>query len=193
MTAHSGRRLRLALAGFAAGGLMLGHWAAYVLRAPDAHERTRLLAATGHTSLPKLTAVAAAAVLLGLLLLPYGASPVGRGRWRPMAGRLIALQCGGFASLEVAERLAVHAGDGLAHALLDPTIAAGLALQVPIGAVAALLLAALLGLVPVRPPLAGRSPPPRVRHRPPPPRSLPALRPGRDALTLRGPPVHSPV
>jgi hypothetical protein len=191
MTMPGERRLRLALAGFAAGGLMLGHWAVYVLRAPDVHERARLLAVTGHASLPQLTAVAVAAVLLGLLLLPYGTREV-HGGWRPMAGRLIALQCGGFALLEVAERLAVHGGGDVVHAL-DPTIAAGVALQVPIGLVAALLLTAMLGLIAVWLPSTPRLTPARRRPRPSLTPSLPGRRPGQDARTLRGPPAHSPV
>lgn len=192
MTMPGERRLRVALAGFAAGGLMLGHWAVYVLRAPDVHERARLLAATGHVSLSRLTVLAVAAVLLGLLMLPYGTREAGGG-WRPMAGRLVALQCLGFACLELAERLTVHAADGLVHALLDPTIAAGVALQVPIGVVAALLLTALLGLVAVWLPSPPRLPPTCRRRRPSPGHPLPGRRPGRDARTLRGPPLRSPV
>lgn len=191
MTRTAAWRLRAALSGLAAGGLMLGHWAVYLLREPDAHARTRLLAETGHELLPQLVVLAAAALAVGLCVLPYGARATNTTAWRPLVRDLVALQCGGFLCLELAERLWVHAGGGLLHLLADPTIAAGVVLQVPIGAVAALLLALLLHLAPVRMPLAVAA----VPLRPPAaggaaPR-LRTQRPGQEARSLRGPPLRS--
>jgi len=191
MSRRDAWRVRAALTGFAAGGLMLGHWAVYLLREPDVHARTRLLAATGHALLPQLAVLTVAALVVGVCVLPYGARATSPGAWRPLARHLVALQCGGFVCLELAERLWVHAGGGIAHLLGDPTIAAGLVLQVPIGVVAALLLALLLRLAPVRvPPAAAGAPPrPPAGHGPAP--RLHTQRPGQEARSLRGPPLRS--
>jgi hypothetical protein len=163
----------------------------YLLHEPDAHARTRLLAATGHDLLPQLAVLAVAALAVGLCVLPYGARATSTAAWRPLVRDLVALQCGGFLCLELAERLWVHAGGGLVHLLGDPTIAAGLVLQVPIGVVAALLLALLLRLAPERMPLVVAAVPPRPPATPGHAPRLRTQRPGQEARSLRGPPLRS--
>src|SRR5215204_6089256 len=52
--------------GIAAAGLSLGHWLAYALAAPGAHEREELLHAAGHGYLAFATQLAVLAGTLGL-------------------------------------------------------------------------------------------------------------------------------
>jgi hypothetical protein len=132
-----------ALAGLAAGGVVLGHLLAYVLAFPDDHERHEHLAATGHGSFQ----------LLGLLTLAVaGVCPVVLGAWalrdgggfplRSAALLLGCLQVPAFLLLELVER---HLD--LPLTLTDRGVLAGLVLQVVVALAITILLRAFVRAV----------------------------------------------
>jgi hypothetical protein len=101
----------------------------------------------------------------------------------------MALQVGGFALLEVTERIIMGNGS---HAIIEPVVLVGLALQVVVALASALILSlltktlrALLSRTSLT--LAKAT---RILPRFAPARWLqPSLAPGTDADTLRGPPL----
>lgn len=157
--------LPLALAGCAAA-----HALAYRLVEPDGHERAHLLAASGHGYLGQLRLLAAAGVALVLAGFLRQAALAARGREPAGPPLVVALVPPlAFVLQEHLER-ALHDGAFPAHALLEPSFLAGLALQLPFALLAlavALLLArtaAALGrLLSDPPPRPGR--PARLRPR----------------------------
>jgi hypothetical protein len=133
------------LAGTASGGVILGHWLAYVAAVPGPAARARILSATGHGYW--LGAVKVAGVLA---VASVGATFVGhlsrrlRDEWTeprslfgltlPLAG----LQVAAFTVLEVVERLV--AGAPLGGALHHGLFLLGVAVQVLVAAAGAMLL-----------------------------------------------------
>lgn len=179
-----------------AGAAMVGsHWLAYLLAAPDAHDRAALLAGTGHGYWPLAATLAAAALFVGLVgfvgdRLHRRTADSRSDIFRRAAPKLLGLQVTGFVLLEVTERIA--AGHVIeAATFVGPTMLIGLLVQL----VAAVISAAVLGLVAyvierfvARPPRVRRSTiVPLFTSLVPAPRPLPAS----GAYSLRGPPVLS--
>src|SRR5581483_878956 len=132
-----------ALAGLAAGGVVLGHILGYLLAFPNSAERHEHLAAVGHGSFHVLGFLSLAAT--GLSLIALGVRSL-RGEVLPSRGR-IALVLGGlqvpaFLLLELVERhLDVSA------TLADPGVLMGLLMQVVVAASLAVLLRAFVHAV----------------------------------------------
>jgi hypothetical protein len=135
------------LLALASGGVVVGHVLAYWLVAPAHAHRSDLLAATGHSYWP--SAVAAAVVATGWAVVDHisreiRATMAPSARSRPagrVAGRLIAAQVGGFAVVEVSERLIAGETD-LVHSLVhEGVLPVGLLAQVAVAAVLAVLVA----------------------------------------------------
>jgi len=127
------------LAGVAAGGALLAHVAAYALVFADAAERRAHLAATGHGAFAPFAVLALAAAGIALVAMGVRAWHDDRpGGGLRTAGRLAALQLAIFVLLEVAER-----GFDLGAAAGDPAVRLGVALQLVVAA----LLAVVLGLL----------------------------------------------
>jgi hypothetical protein len=127
------RRDGLIAAGTAWAGLVLGHLLAYALAYPGQAARRAHLAETGHgwldvVTLSLLAVVPAVIALTVVRSLRDGFTPT---TWT----RLAALQVPAFLLIEVAER-----GASFDRALTDPAVLLGLALQLVVAAVAALLL-----------------------------------------------------
>jgi len=134
----------VSLVGLGAAGLVGGHAIAYALAVPDVHHRSALVAQTGHGYLPSLSWVAAA-LGLGAVVAAVGAGYLQRGRGaagrlRRTVLRLVPVQVGAFASLEVLERLVAGAPLGT----FSPRLAViGVITQVVVSVVAAILLVGL--------------------------------------------------
>jgi hypothetical protein len=188
--------VRLGLGGLAAGGAAAAHFLAFMLAAPDAASRARLLRETGHGAWPAVVSVAVGALVIALLRLAAArlrdTDPLPKGAlFRASARWLLPLQIVGFVSLEAVERLATGKGlTGLAELWSEPVIALGVVLQGLValaGAVLAVLVAgvvdgleALRSLVRTPGPLAaelapvGGVPPRRNEGRPGEPRAPPS-------------------
>lgn len=138
----SERRLRLVmLALLAPAGVCAGHCLGYLLAIPDAAERARVLAETGHPfwlgqALPAGIAVAFSAIF-ALLVGHLGRDPRGRAVRRDvctwLVSRLAVVQMIGFVTFEAVERVAVGAPLGalagigvLEHGLASQIAVAGL-------------------------------------------------------------------
>jgi hypothetical protein len=174
-------------------GSQLAHAAAYVFVTPDAHERARELAATGHGYFAAAPAVGGilGAVLVVALGLRVRSSVSGDRVTVVRAWPFALLPVIAFAVQEHLERL-VHDGAFPLTAALEPTFALGLALQLPFGVlayvVASLLLRAAvrLGSALRRRPPALPTPPAVVLR---PRTTSPLLRPLLPAgCGVRGPP-----
>ena len=132
---------RAILAICAAAAAYVGHSLSYHSVAPDASHRAHLLETTGHGSNGRVTAV-----LLGLLIFALSgmvarrAARTGGARlklsYKSVLIHLLSLQASGFIIMEVLERL--HAGSSLS-ALGDPVILLGLAAQVVMALVGAMI------------------------------------------------------
>ena len=127
----------------AALGLAVGHAVTYLVLIPNATERALVLQRTGHAYLSAFTqaatvlgAIGAAAVVLGSV------GRRGRGVTAEPATfrRLASLQVGAFVWMEVAERVASHAGFG---GLFRADLALGVVVQVVIAAALGALIARL--------------------------------------------------
>jgi hypothetical protein len=125
------------------GGLLAGHWLAYRAAIEDAHARAHALDVTGHAYLAYGTAIVAVCLALALtaLVLRVSASFRGARRSSPPAA-FAALPLLAFALQEHLERY-VHSGELPWTAVLEPTFAIGIAVQLPF-AFAALLVAEVL-------------------------------------------------
>ena len=175
---------------------MLGsHWLAYLLAAPDGHARAHLLEMTGHGYWPIAIALGIAgfaAGLFGVVARTLGGDPaLTSSKARLFASafpRTLALQVGGFAALEILERVLVGHSIGLTT-LLEPTFVIGLALQLLAALVTALLLVGvayaveLLVALVTAPTATATLPIPLISLIP-----APRLVPATGGLTLRGPP-----
>lgn len=122
------------------GGLLAGHVASYFVVAPDAHERARLLAVTGHGEhgvLETFALAATFAALIGIFMQRLRARR-DRGFPAPSRVRLAALlwsvQTSGFVALETWER--GHGPAGVFELLHEPAFLVGLAAQVLVALVA---------------------------------------------------------
>jgi hypothetical protein len=140
-------RLRgLPLMSTAVGGVLVGHWLAYVAAIPRASVRAAALADSGHSYLDtavRIAVVLAVAgvgtILLRLLAWSDGQAAQGRaGTLRWVAVRLAVLQVLGFTAMETAERVA--AGAPVAGMFAHHVFAIGLLLQVLVACVASVLL-----------------------------------------------------
>ena len=125
----------------ALGGLLAGHVASYFVVAPDAHERARLLAVTGHGEhgfFGTLALAATFAALIGIFTQRLrarsdrGALPLSRGR---LAAALWVVQTAGFVALETWER--GHGPAGVFELVQEPAFLLGLAAQVLVALAAA--------------------------------------------------------
>ena len=142
----SARRFnRGAALGVAAGGVLLGHWAAYALVSPNSGARRVLLARTGHAYLGMadqaalaVAIVAFAAIFLGRLTQPGG----DRLQTPALFTRLASFQVAAFLAMEVAERLS--AGSPLAGLFHGPLLGIGFVAQVAFAALGALAIRWLL-------------------------------------------------
>lgn len=129
--------------------MLVSHWLAYLLAAPDGHARAHLLEITGHGYWPIAIALGIAgfaAGLFGVVARTLSGDPAltsSKARLFTSAlPRTLALQVGGFAALEILERVLVGHSIGLAT-LLEPTFVIGMALQLLAALVTALLLVGL--------------------------------------------------
>ena len=129
----------------AAAGVVLGHWLTYVFAVPDAHIRTEILTASGHSYW--LVAVKAAVVLGCISLSSVFVRHMGgggRGEWAgslgfiALAARLSFVQAIAFTAMEVAERVAV--GAPLPQMLGHHLFVLGLAVQIVIAFAGAFVL-----------------------------------------------------
>lgn len=143
-------RTRLWLGGLAAGGVAIAHAAAFLLAAPNPHERELLLQATGHGAWPLIVTVAMGAAVASLAgfvvsrLRDDRASPSSV-RYRATVVRLLLLQVVGYLVLEALERLAT--AHDLAGFLVEPVILIGVAVQVPVALAGAGLLVVVVRIV----------------------------------------------
>jgi hypothetical protein len=147
MTMRSRVSMALLSMPLAVAGWLSAHCLAYRLAAPDAHDRTELLSATGHGYLhlePLFVACGLALIVAGLLAsVTEGIRD--RRRSRPSLRLLMLMPVLGFAVLEHVERLAAH--DAAPYgAALEPTFLIGLALQLPFAVAAFGFVYALHGL-----------------------------------------------
>ena len=137
-------RASLWLKGLAAFGIVAAHCLAYVLTAPDPAEMSLLMDATGHRYWGLAVGTAMGIVIGGAVwmyvrgLNSTRADLGRRSLFVYAAPRLGALQLVGFAVLESFERMLW--GAGMAHPLEERVVLAGLALQVVVAIVAALVL-----------------------------------------------------
>lgn len=117
---------RLLLVGLSLGGLFGAHYLAFMFAAPHVHDRSELLAATGHGSwIPVAIAIVTSIALAFLRGSGYG--------WSQLA----LLQIAGFVVLEAVERIGSHGG--LDRLLGEPVFYLGLALQLGVSLLATLL------------------------------------------------------
>jgi hypothetical protein len=131
---------RPVLLAVASAGLLLGHTLTYLIASPQADRRASLLAHTGHGYLGLITEpILAFAVVATLALFLRGLThPAGEVRPGSVAVSLIALQCAGFVSMEIVERVASGASlTALLHAWILPV---GLLAQSVVGALSGWLL-----------------------------------------------------
>lgn len=121
----------------ALGGLVAGHLVSYFVVAPDAHERARLLASTGHSDHGFFGTFAMAATFAAVigLFMERIRTRCGPGSSRPrVAGVLWAVQTFGFVLLETWER--GHGLAGVAELAHEPAFLIGLVAQLLVALVA---------------------------------------------------------
>jgi hypothetical protein len=173
---------------------MLGsHWVAYFIAAPDPHDRAHLLRSTGHAYLPIVISVAIAAAVFGLGKFIAGRFSPALRRSRSQifstaVPRFLGLQLGGFAALEIIERMVAGHGFGL-DSLGEKTFLVGLAVQALTAVLAAILLVLVAFVIdhlvrPAATPTHNTAAPTFTSLI-----SAPRLLPATGAHTLRGPPT----
>jgi len=131
----------------AVAGWLAAHWLAYVLIAPDADHRARLLSQTGHGYLgvaPVIVACAVTLLLAGLALAIHEGLR-GGARARVPVWPIALVPPLGFAVQEHLERL-IELNAFPVGATLEPTFLVGLALQLPFALAAVVLARAVLAL-----------------------------------------------
>jgi hypothetical protein len=185
---------RLALAGFAAIGLVSTHELAYVLAMPDPHERLEQLATTGH-GYWNLALIACVGFFLwgciSYLATHRRAGLQGRASFVGVWAHLAIAQVAGFAILETVERLGTY--HKLSNVLVEPAVVLGVLLALVLAALVAALFIAFAEVVERL--MTGARPAPRSRAPVAIPTSTavaPRPLPGRGAGTLRGPPRRVP-
>ena len=188
-------RARLSLGLIAAAAMLGSHWVAYLLAAPDPHERAHLLQVSGHAYWPTAITVALGALVIGLIsFVGVRLRPEARESrsqiFRHAAPRFLALQVGGFFLLEVIERMV--SGHGLAiTGMFVAVLFVGLVVQVGAALLCALLLVLIAHvverIVSLRSPIpTTASPLPLLSLIP-----IPCPVPATGAHTLRGPPLRA--
>jgi hypothetical protein len=128
----------------AVAGMLAGHSAAWWVEAPNADERARELAATGHgysLHLPLVLGIAVAMLLVALALRAHAAFRGRTGSGAP-SWAFALLPPLAFVLREAIER-AVHTGDLAAGVVGDPTVLVGLLIQLPFGLLTLLVARAL--------------------------------------------------
>lgn len=116
-------------------GIIFGHYLTYWVMAPGAHARQDLLEVTGHGPWTLPAYLVTAMFVAGIFALVTNRMS-GRSGWA-MRTALIAVQCVGFAGLEVAERSLAH-GPSLGL-LNDVALWLGIGFQILIAVIAPLL------------------------------------------------------
>jgi hypothetical protein len=141
-----GNSRRTGALGIAAAGILTGHWLTYLLDVPQAHTRAIELARTGHGYLPLAGQLATVCMAFTLASLFWGRVTRPRAGRTPtittLAMRLAVLQAGAFVAMELLERAA--AGAGFADLLHGGLLPLGVALQLALAVVGAVLLRAVL-------------------------------------------------
>jgi hypothetical protein len=181
------------LPGIAIGGVWAGHLIAYAVVSPDRHERSTLLASTGHDYLA-VAAPLMASVLIACVV-GFVVEQVRRSAFMStvtrseVATQLVVIQLLAFVGMESVERF-IHGAPP--SSVVQPVVGIGVALQVLAACVSALLLFALGHMVQLVT-RARRSRLPRVPATEP--RGHPIAFVKRFALagrpTLRGPPQNT--
>jgi hypothetical protein len=181
------------LAGVGLFGVVVGHGIDYALLSGPAAARYALLARTGHGYLPAATiatcaaAVVAAVVAVGLGIASTRDPASGRLNAPPDWMQLAMAQMSAFVLLESVERLVVG---GSLREMLGPLLVIGVLVQFVVGALGAVVVAALFRIGEVvgamRAPLPVPGPPRSLS--PARPRRLPARR-APLAVGVRAPPV----
>jgi hypothetical protein len=142
-----GNRPRLLTLGVAATGVLVGHWLTYLISVPDGGARAATLRVTGHAYLGIAGELASALLALSIVGVFLGAL-VDRGGAprtpRSLTARLILLQVGAFAGMEVAERFL--SGSPLAELARGGILPVGIVANAAIAALGAALLRRLLRL-----------------------------------------------
>jgi hypothetical protein len=140
------------LTALAAVGVLIGHWIAYWLAVPNPTLRESILVATGHSywmTALKIGVVlgVTAFVMIGLRTISTGGGYQGRTKdafvWAGL--RLAAIQMVAFVGLEVAERAVI--GDPVAQIFANHLLVVGLATQVIVAALVALVSVCLARIV----------------------------------------------
>ncbi len=137
-------RRRLATLGIAVGGVLAGHWLTYLAVAPVAGSRAAILHETGHAYLGMANDLALVAALAAMAAMFIGqlTGPMPAGQLKGITARVVRFQVSAFVFLEVLER--VTAGSPLADLIHSGILPIGIAVQVAIGYVAALVIRWLL-------------------------------------------------
>jgi hypothetical protein len=177
--------------GIASGGVLLGHWLAYVIVAPVASTRDAILGSTGHAYLGAADRLGLAVTLAVLAAVFLGRMIHGDDVHLPVhavGARLAGFQVVAFLAMEVAERLAARVPLGqLAH---GPIVPVGIAVQIAVAVFGALVVHALCRAADRAAAVLGAAiPPPRILSAGV--AIVPAARPARIAVpvaTGRGPP-----
>jgi hypothetical protein len=185
------RSVRGVTLGVASGGVLLGHWLAYLIVDPVTSTRDAVLGSTGHAYLSAADRLGLAVTLSALgavflrrmihgddVLLPV----------RAVGTRLAGFQVTAFLAMEVAERLAARVPLGqLAH---GPLVPVGIAAQIAMATLGALVVFTLCRAADRAAAVLGSAiPPPRILSAGV--AVIPAARPARIAVpvaTGRGPP-----
>jgi len=142
---RSQRALRaLPTAGTAGGGVLLGHWLAYLAALPKASLRDAVLSSTGHGYWTEAVRLAVALGVCGLAALVTAslrteAGPSDRMTFSALLLRLAPIQCAAFLTMETVERAPAHVP--VASLLTVRVLVLGLAFQVLTAWVGARLLA----------------------------------------------------
>jgi hypothetical protein len=111
-----------AAAAIAAGGVLIGHWLAYVVAVPHPRAREGLLAVTGHAYLPGAAKLVLVALVIALGALFWGALQHRDPRafsFVRVASKLAFLQVVAFSAMEMLERVGSHVpvGELFSHRL----------------------------------------------------------------------------
>lgn len=130
----------MATLGVAGVGIVLGHWLAYAIGAPQANVRDELLRSTGHGYLPYATQVALLAGAIGLVGLFFTrlTRREACGSFAGDVAKLAAVQSAAFLAMEVGERLL--SGASLHDLTHGPLLVIGLGVQLVLAVAGALTL-----------------------------------------------------
>jgi len=128
--------------------MLAAHWLAYIVAAPDAHERAHLLDASGHGYWLYLAAAGLGGgvlALAGFIRSRLHASAPATGGLRFATAALALFQVVTFSILEGAERVA--SGHDLLSTFAEPVVVIGIVLQLVVAACGGLLLRAVARVI----------------------------------------------